>query len=323
MATVIVPHISSVTNPILAGSTFGINGANFTSGSKVNFFVATATGPINAGPFTPVSRTPAHLTVSLPALVPLGEGFASVQVVNTDTGYSVSNAGYALLQGNPAAGIPTIKSVNGKGLAATSSNPAYAVNNVETVVRQGQAVQIGGSGFDTVNGAAVDLFCACPPANRIPTIFLHPGDPRLTATLLTVTLPPVSQLPTGPGSFVVTNVGADKSYKRSNAVSAVVGAQIQVLSVTQSGSTITVNGAGFSTLTVINFFNSQVGGVKNLGGYVDGKPAIALAIKSANQFTFAVPAGAVPEASFVQAINPPFTPYNSSGDQPGGAFTLK
>jgi hypothetical protein len=75
--------------------------------------------------------------------------------------------------------------------------------------------------------------------------------------------------------------------------------------------------------TVINFFNTQPGGVKNLGGYVDGKPAIMLNYKSANQFTFTVPKGAEPGASFIQAINPPFTPYTSSGNDPGGAFTLR
>ena len=40
-------------------------------------------------------------------------------------------------------------------------------------------------------------------------------------------------------------------------MSAPIGAQISVTSVTQVGSIITVNGTGFSTLTVINFFNKQ------------------------------------------------------------------
>ena len=35
---------------------------------------------------------------------------------------------------------------------------------------------------------------------------------------------------------------------------------------TQTGSILTVNGAQFSTLTVINFFNAQAGEVVNLGG---------------------------------------------------------
>ena len=94
---------------------------------------------------------------------------------------------------------------------------------------------------------------------------------------------------------------------------------------TQTGSTLTVNGTGFSTLTVINLFNLQVGGVvKNLGGLdASGKSKIPLTIVNSNQFTFTKPAGAVPGASYVQAINPPFVPYTSSGSDPGGSFTLK
>ena len=113
----------------------------------VNFFVATATGPINEGPLTPIARTlPTQLTVSVPATVtclarfpfPLGQGFVEVQVVNTDKGFLASNPVPALLQGSPAAGIPSITSINGVGLAATSSDPNFATNNVETVVVQGR-----------------------------------------------------------------------------------------------------------------------------------------------------------------------------------------
>ena len=47
------PVISGVTNPVKVGASFTITGKAFTTGSVVNFFVATATGPINAGPFKP------------------------------------------------------------------------------------------------------------------------------------------------------------------------------------------------------------------------------------------------------------------------------
>jgi len=314
-----------MSNPILVGAKFIIGGTNFTAGSKVNFFVATSHGAVNAGPLSPSSEAPTRLTVAVPDTTSLGQGFVSVQVVNTDTGFAASNLAYALLQGYAGAGIATITSINSVPLAATSSDPSYATNNVETIIQQGKEVRIGGSAFDTVNGAAVDLFCACLPSGKIPTILLNPGNPGLTSTLLTFILPPASILPTGPGSFVVSNAGADKRYaKKSNAVSAVVGARIHVASVAQSGTTLTVNGSGFSTLTVvINFFNTQGGVVKNLGGNLHGKPAIALTIKSANQFTFSGPIGVQSGASYVQAVNPPFTPYTSSGNDPGGAFTLK
>ena len=72
---------------------------------------------------------------------------------------------------------------------------------------------------------------------------------------------------TGPGSFVVSNSGSGGTYAlKSNAVSVPIGAQITISSVSQTGSTITVNGTGFSTLTVINFFNVQGARSVNLGG---------------------------------------------------------
>ena len=85
------------------------------------------------------------------------------------------------MQGSAAAGIPTITSIDGKGLAATSSDPNFATNNVETVVTQG-SVALGGSGFDTVNGVAIDLFCACP-GGKVGPFFLKPGDPGLGPAL--------------------------------------------------------------------------------------------------------------------------------------------
>jgi len=107
-------------------------------------------------------------------------------------------------------------------------------------------------------------------------------------------------------------------------VSVPIGQQISVTSVTQLGSIITVNGTGFSTLTVINFFNRQIGGVVNLGGLGAGGAAnIPLTPVNPDQFRFTVPAGAVAGASYVQALNPPFVPFTSSGNGPGGAFTLK
>ena len=124
----------------------------------------------------------------MPATIPLGQGFVAVQVVNTDTGFSSSNLGFALLQGNAAAGIPTIKTIDGKGLAATSSDPDFATNNVETVVPQGSLVKLGGTGFDTAHGVAIDLFCACP-GGKIGPFFLNPGNAGLTSTELSFTLP--------------------------------------------------------------------------------------------------------------------------------------
>ncbi len=192
---------------------------------------------------------------------------------------------------------------------------------METVVSPGATVKLGGSGFDTVHGVAVDLFCACT-GGKIATIFLHPGEAGLSTTQLTVAIPPGTV--TGPGSFVVSNFAGGSYSAKSNAVSVPIGQVISVTSVAQTGSTITVNGTGFSTLTVINLFNVQGGGTVNLGGLgAGGKPKIPLTLISSEQFTFTRPAGAVAGAAYVQAINPPFVPYTSSGTDPGGAFTLE
>jgi hypothetical protein len=248
-------------------------------------------------------------------------------VINTDKGFKVSNLASALLQGSPAKGIPTIKTINGIGLAATSSDPNFATNNVEVAVPQGSLVTLGGIAFDTVNGVAIDVFCACP-GGKVGPFFLNHGNPGLTSTLLRFTLPAKglpNSPPTGPGSFVVSNAGAAKTFTaKSNAVSAGLGARISVSTVSQLGSTLAVTGTGFSTLTVINFFNLQGTSAPNLGGLKPGgAPKIPLTIVNDTRFTFMVPAGAVAGPAYVQALNPPFVPFSSSGTDPGGAFKLK
>jgi len=266
------------------------------------------------------------MTVAVPTTVSLGQGFVSAQVVNTDTGFTASNSAYALLQGLDTEGFPTIQAINAKPLAATSSDPSYATNNVETVVSQGTTVVLGGTGFDTANGVAVDLFCDCT-GGKVGPFLIPPGTPGLTATQVSFILP-ATGMPnsptTGPGSFVVSNAGTAKEYARkSNAVSVPIGQQISVTSVSQSGDTITVNGTGFSTATVINFFNTQTGGAAvNLGGISGGAPKIHLTFVNSRQFTFTKPAGAMPGPSYVQALNSPFVPFTSSGNGPGGQFTL-
>lgn len=52
-------------------------------------------------------------------------------------------------------------------------------------------------------------------------------------------------------------------------------------------------------------------------------PKIALTFVNSDRFTFTRPARAVAGASYVQALNPPFLPFTSSGNAAAGAFTLK
>jgi photosystem II stability/assembly factor-like uncharacterized protein len=318
------PFINRIPSVIVVGGGFDINGLNFTAGSVVNFFVATATGPVNSGPLIPTTWTPTDLAVDVPPGTGMGEGFVSLEVVNTDHAYVKSNLAFGLLQGSAAAGIPTISAINGVPLATTSSNPGFAVDNVETVVKQGAVVSLGGSGFDVSNGVAVDLFCACP-GGKVGPFYFKPGTPGLSSGSIAFTLPVSGgdSPSTGPGSFVVINKGPTGAYAlESNGVSVPIGAQIRVASVSQSGTGITVNGSGFSPFTVINFFNLQGAGAVNLGGISDGAPAIPIRLASSTQFTFTVPSAALPGPAYVQAINPPFVPFTTSGSDPGGGFTL-
>ena len=319
------PVIISIPRALPVGGNFVINGSGFTPGSVAVVFVATAAGPVKAGPFTPAPRTGSQLTITLPSTLGLGEGFASVVVVNTDAGFKTSNPAYALLQGDPAAGVPTITSVDGLGLAATSSDPRYATNNVETVVVRGSQVKLGGVGFDAVDGVAVDLFCACA-GGKVGPFIIGPGA-SVTRSKITFALPGSgANVPTtGPGSFVVSNRGSAGTYAlKSNAVAVSIGDKVSVTSVTQAVSTLSVNGTGFSPLSVINLFNAQGGGVVNLGGLGPGGSAkIPLSLISSDKITFSKPAGAMPGAAYLQVINPPFVPFSSSGNTPQGEFTLK
>ena len=319
------PIITSVSAPVLVGASFHINGSGFTPGSEVNFFVSTATGSINQGPFSPAVVTPTSLTVAVDANVPLGQGVVALQVVNTDQSYSSSNVVYELLQGAASAGIPSLTAINGVALAATSANPSYAIDNVETVVPQGSQVTLQGNGFDSANRVAVDAFCACA-GGKVGPFIINAGAAGLSATSITLQLPASgpNALPVGPASFVISNKGSDGSYsKKSNAVSVPVGSRIQVLSVMQEGKTLIVDGTGFSTLTTINFYVSQAGKTLNLGGLsTSGAPAIAITLVSATELRFAVPAGAAAGPAYVQALNPPFVPFTTSGDDPSGNIIL-
>jgi hypothetical protein len=326
----ITPAISSISNPVIVGDSLTISGSGFSAGSVANFFVATATGPVNFGPLKPSAYSSTSLTVPVPTstVTTLGQGVVSVVVVNTDQGFTHSNAVTAQLLGDSRAGFPNLLTINGVGLA-TRTGPSFAADNVETVVMQNHAATLGGMGFDTVHGVAIDLFCDCP-GGKMPTIFLNPGAPGLSATALSFTLP--TSAATGPGSFVISNKGAKGNYAvKSNAVSVAIGANVTVSGIRETGSLGVVNGSGFAVsgtglppFTVINLFNRQRGGVVNLGGLTAaGNPKIAINVTSAKQSTFSlVGVGLVPGESYVQVLNPPFVPFSSAGNRPNGAFTV-
>ena len=61
---------------------------------------------------------------------------------------------------------------------------------------------------------AVDLFCACT-GGKVGPFFLNPGNPGLTADatqLHAAGQRAANSPPTGPGSFVVSNKGADGKF---------------------------------------------------------------------------------------------------------------
>jgi hypothetical protein len=307
-----LPSVSPVSSPVQAGASFKLGGRNFTPGAKVNFYVSTPQGSVNQGPLTPAAVSSDSLTINVPANMPLGEGVVAMQVIDTDAGFAGSNVVMAFLQGSAGAGIPSITAINGTALAASSLNPVYALDNVETVVAQGAQVTLQGSGFDTTNGVAVDVFCACA-GGKVGPFVINPGNPGLSANSITLILPAAGAgaLPVGPASFVVSNRGSDGSYSnKSNAVSAPVGSRIQVMAATQQGRELVVDGTGFSTLTVINFLAQHNGSLVNLGGLnAHGAPAIAITLVSDTEVRFAIPAGAAPGQAYVQALNPPFVPF--------------
>jgi subtilisin family serine protease len=302
--------LEPVPTPIVVGATNTFKGSGFTAGTVLKLFVSTSGGPVdtNLAGWTPTSWTPTTLTWDIPANVPLGQGFGSLQAVNTDQGYASSNVVGQLLYGDEADGLPTILGVDGIGLSGY--DPSIPGAHVETVLAPGAAVTISGTGFDA---PLVNLYTAS--GNAGPLAPLAGGN----ATSFYVVIP--GSVPAGPGSFQVVNTGA--GYTVSNAVAAVLRARIEVTSVSVSGSTVTVTGDGFCSLTAINLFNAQGGGVVNLGGLQPGgTPVIPLTIVSAQQLTFELPAGAQAGSAYVQALNPPYTPFTSSGTDPGGAFNI-
>jgi hypothetical protein len=314
------PSISSVPPVIYVGDNFLIEGSGFTLGAVVNFFVATSSGAVNFGPLTPVSDTPDSLLAYVPISVAQGEGVGSIQVVNTDEGHIGSNTLLTFIQGDPTLGLPSLTAINGTELSPTSIETGVALANVETVVAPGTTVTLSGSGFDTVNGVGINLFCTCPGGNAGP-FYVPPGTPGLTADSVSFALPSGAAAPaTGPGAFEVVNLG---NFYGSAGVSVPIGARVSVSAVTQSGSTVTISGTGFSSLTVINLFNFQASGVVNLGGLdSSGNPNIALTLVNDTEMMFVLPADATAGPAYIQAINPPFIPFSSSGNDAGGAFTV-
>ncbi|MGH9334020.1 MAG: hypothetical protein ACRD21_09740, partial [Vicinamibacteria bacterium] len=282
--------------------------SGFTAGSVVLFFVNTANGVQAFGPFNTFSWGAGFIFWQVNPSIPLGAGFGTVQIVNTDQGFIASNPQSQLVIGSPASNIPSILSIAGTELSPP--DPSIPTANVETVIAQGAPIVITGTGF---NNPLLNFFTAAGNFGPItPTHF--------TSGNITMVVP--AGAPTGPGSLQVVNSPYTGNVQ-SNAVAVVVGAPVSLQSVSQAGTTITVIGTGFSTASVINFFNRQGLNTVSFGGLDgSGNPNIPLTFVDETQFTFTVPAGSQSGAAYVQVLNPPFIPFTSSGNDPDGAFTL-
>ena len=307
------------------GDTLVLTGQGFTPGSLLKVFVATSSGVVDVAPngISPTSVSADGLVwtgtlpwpwpVAAPNDVLVGNGFADMYLVRSDVGFSTSNDQGVVLLGNPNLNpqVPSITAIDGTSLSSTSSDTSIATANVEDVIVPGNQTTITGSGFAN---PVVNIFSAS--GNCAPPGGIQPSSS--TSTSLTMTVP--ANCPIGPGSVQVIN--ATGSFLNSNAVSIPIGELVTISSVQVNGATVTVNGSGFNSLTVINLFAGSGGNVVNAGGLAGGNPKIPLTIVNSQQFTFTRPNGLDAGNAFIQAINPPFIPFTNSGTGAAGSFVL-
>src|SRR5258706_3690874 len=317
------------------GDAIKLAGNDITPGSILKVYVNTPRGPRDMIPsgLVPTATTPTTWEGVLPFPWPvpapddfeLGYGFMQVFLVRTDRGFDRSNGIARVLIGNDALRVPSISTLGPDDginvLAASSWSPEVAVANVENVLIPGKSYFIDtgviGDGVVAYQDPVVNIFSAagnCAPPGGLP--------PKSRgATFIEITIP--TACPTGPGAFQVVN---RNNGHASNIVSAPLGALIDIDTVAVQGRSVTVTGAGFSTLTVLNLFATQqgTGQVNNFGGLLPGgQPRIALTSVTATSLSFQLPAEAAAGVAFVEALNPPFIPFTSSrGRPPGGAFTI-
>lgn len=311
-------RLTQPTQAAVIGSSITITGDAITPQSVLKVFVATSSGPVDVAPngINPTNVTSTSWTGTLPWPWPvgganaklMGNGFVSLALVQKDLGFDMTDAVGAVLHGDATKSVPTILSLATFALSPTSSDPSVGTANVETVIPRNQTLSIGGGGF---SNALVNVFTASGNIGPLtPT--------SQTANSINVTIP--ANAPIGPGSVQVVNGG---TFQPSNAVSVPIGEAISVTSVGIAGAQVTVNGTGFNALTVVNLFAKSGGVLTNAGGLnPNGSSKIPLTIVNSHQLKFTRPNGLDAGGAYVQAINPPFIPYTSSGSGAGGSFTL-
>lgn len=155
-------------------------------------FVATPDGAVAHGPFKPGSVSPTQLSWEVPATVVLGDGFATLVVVNSDEAFRESNVVGQHLFAAPSTGIPSLTGVNGSALEPPDAATPFA--RVTAPVQPGSTISLEGTEF---REPRVNLFT---PAGN-----LGPLDPLAggTASRIRVSLP--AGTPAGTVSLQVVN----------------------------------------------------------------------------------------------------------------------
>jgi hypothetical protein len=245
------------------------------------------------------------------------------------------------------ADLPVLTGINGVPVVATPANPAVGYAATQLPASRGRwrfwwrepqaedTVVLSGHGFDTQNGIAVELFCDCP-LGKVGPFFLQPAEHLFGKTTILLSLPAygADAPPAGAGAFLVSNKGGAGHFsKTSNLVWVSVGvpgseavkasAPVVVGKVIQEGSTIRVEGSGFTSRTVINLFCGGRGDL-NLGGLDPADhPKIPVTVYSSTLLSFKIPDGATSGPAYVQALKPPFRGGLGSGNGAGGSLVLQ
>src|SRR5215469_6773753 len=117
--------------------------------------------------------------------------------------------------------------------------------------------------------------------------------------------------------------GKPVPYQRVRGIAGKASRAVKVTGVKQDSETIIVMGNGFTQRTVINFFCTQKGVYVNMGGLnPDGTAKIPLTIVDSGELRFRVPAEAEPGRAYVEVLNPPYLAFQTSKNDPSGAFNL-
>src|SRR5207248_713648 len=161
-----------------------------------------------------------------------------------DRGFDRSNGIARVLIGNDVLRVPSLVAIGDfiDSLAASSWSPEVAVANIENVFVPGKSYEIAtgviGDGV-VYQDPVVNIFSAA--GNCAPQGGVVPNSRG--GSFIEITIP--AACPTGPGAFQVVN---RTNGRASNIVQAPLGALIDIDAVTVQGRSVTVTGAGFSTL---------------------------------------------------------------------------